>query len=201
MERNRVLDIGRFWAAVLVVFLHAPFPGIGGKMIQCFSRISVPFFFLVSGYFSSNNSKKIKSKIVRTFKMLLVYGCVYFAFNTLLALMRGELKAYLISVFSPFWLIEMFLLNGGTLLGHLWFLLALINCYAIHLLVLKDSVSAAVSARIAIVLLFGHFALLGGGDYITSGQSECICAEFSIHWPPILFVGKMVYDSFQYAKA
>ena len=49
LHRNETLECCRILAAVFVVFLHVPFPGLLGKTVNCLARFAVPLFFAISG--------------------------------------------------------------------------------------------------------------------------------------------------------
>lgn len=48
---NSCIDFAKGIACIFVVFMHCEFPGRFGIIVQAISRFSVPFFFMVSGFF------------------------------------------------------------------------------------------------------------------------------------------------------
>lgn len=50
--RNLTMECCKMVAAVMVVFIHAQFPGALGSMLLSLSRFAVPMFFAISGYFN-----------------------------------------------------------------------------------------------------------------------------------------------------
>ena len=48
-QRNHLLDAMKAIAALGVVFVHFPFPGVIGKICAAFGTVGVIFFFLISG--------------------------------------------------------------------------------------------------------------------------------------------------------
>lgn len=56
-QYNYCLDFMKGIACLFVVWMHCEFPGKTGVIVQALSRFCVPFFFMVSGYFSGNMSK------------------------------------------------------------------------------------------------------------------------------------------------
>lgn len=50
-QYNYCLDFIKGMACIFVVLMHVEFPGLTGTAVQAISRFSVPFFFMVSGYF------------------------------------------------------------------------------------------------------------------------------------------------------
>lgn len=116
MKRNNSIDFMRGLCCVLVVFVHARFPQPVGTYIVSISRFAVPFYLLVTGYFSYKNSCKETvsysiAKLLDTIKLTLMAFFIYFISNTI--------KSY-ISTTQPFeWLISN--LTTGTLFEFLFF--------------------------------------------------------------------------------
>lgn len=54
MKRYDGLDILKAICSFLVVCIHAPFGGIFGEYVIAVSRIAVPIFFMITGYFYNN---------------------------------------------------------------------------------------------------------------------------------------------------
>lgn len=50
--RNLPMECCKMIAAVMVVFIHAQFPGAFGSLLLSLSRFAVPMFFAISGYFN-----------------------------------------------------------------------------------------------------------------------------------------------------
>lgn len=88
-QRNESLNIMEAIAAILVVFIHFKFPGRTGDAVTAIARISVPFFFSISGYFFfKNDTNKELASIPRKIKRLLLLNLcsesVYFVFYWML---------------------------------------------------------------------------------------------------------------------
>lgn len=58
-KRLNLLCIVEAMAAFLVVFIHAPIPGVIGDCVCGVARISVPLFFIISGFFLFNGRRNI----------------------------------------------------------------------------------------------------------------------------------------------
>ena len=50
-NRNEGIDMLRMVCAFFIVCIHIPFPGGVGSYIKAVSRIAVPIFFMISGYY------------------------------------------------------------------------------------------------------------------------------------------------------
>ena len=88
-KRNELLNIMEAIAAILVVLIHFKFPGETGNMVTAIARVSVPFFFAISGYFffRDNAQKELASipkKIKKLLLLILCSECVYFLFYWML---------------------------------------------------------------------------------------------------------------------
>ena len=94
------MDFLKGLACIFVVLMHCEFPGMTGVIVQAISRFSVPFFFMVSGYFCFSpllqwvdqenvevvdgvvgcNLLIIKKKSIHIAKIALYASLFYFAF-------------------------------------------------------------------------------------------------------------------------
>ena len=84
-RRNELLNIMEAVAAILVIFIHFKFPEPAGDMVIAVARISVPFFYCVSGYFfykgdTEQELASIPRKIKRLLLLILMSETVYFLF-------------------------------------------------------------------------------------------------------------------------
>lgn len=113
--RNNSLDVLKAICAFLVVCIHVPFDIIGGGYYIALTRIGVPIFFMISGYFyNTNNAKKQIKKIavllIWANGIYLIYGLISYNYPTI------NFKSILIFL----------LLNESPFSGHLWYLGAIL---------------------------------------------------------------------------
>lgn len=141
--KNHTLDILKVVCSILIVFNHCVFPGTTGEIIKAFSRIAVPIFFLISGYYVFNNSKeKVLKKCKRIFKIL-VFACIFwFAYNVIRYSVTDivTLKYYLLNFVNIKVITNFILFNANPFWGHLWFLNALCYCYLIYYFIIKKNI-------------------------------------------------------------
>ncbi len=131
-ERNQSVELCRMVAALAVVFLHVPLPEPVGSWVGCLARFAVPFFFMVSGYYSLNQSCDwLKRRLVSVLK-LNVYAALPYYIWKYLAFYRGSagMEFLRAEVFPPNVLMDWLLRHVHPGAGHLWFLAALVPCYA-----------------------------------------------------------------------
>lgn len=130
-ERNQSIELCRLVAAIAVVFLHVPLPDPIGGWIGCMARFAVPFFFLVSGYFSfARDSAWAKRRLWQVLK-LNVYATLPFLLWKYLGFYRGSslLDFLRWEVFPKNAFMDWLLRHINPAAGHLWFLAALVPCY------------------------------------------------------------------------
>ena len=133
-QYNYCLDFMKGIACLFVVWMHCEFPGRTGVIVQAISRFCVPFFFMVSGYFSSNVSKTatnergliINKKVIHIFKITLWASLFYLVWAITRHLVWCD-KDLSVSVRqATIWLV----FNQPVIIGgHLWFLFALLYDY------------------------------------------------------------------------
>lgn len=135
--RNQTIDIIKLVAAIFVVLLHFPLPGITGQCAVRLSSFAVPFFFMSSGYFCYGpyNKSRIIHKALRIVWIsvlgILLYGIYGIITSGFFALInRFTVKNIL-----------MWALFNVPFIGfyHMWFLYALIYAYLVWLLIGKYS--------------------------------------------------------------
>lgn len=61
-ERQDAFDILKAVCAFLIVCIHIPFPGAAGAYFTALTRIAVPIFFMITGYFYSDVVRRGKEK-------------------------------------------------------------------------------------------------------------------------------------------
>lgn len=120
--RFSTLDAFKALFAFFVVILHSP--GFMGKeFLYPITRMAVPFFFIVSGYFCYNNSiEKLSNRIKRIFILLvlseLLFGILAIFVN------RNNLTEYLTGIFNVKFILRVLILNEQFFYVHLWYLQA-----------------------------------------------------------------------------
>lgn len=137
IKRKIGIDILKGICAVLVVFIHFPFLGIGGKIITVIARVAVPIFFMCSGYFLRKtdecNKSVIIEKIIHIGKITIVACILYIGYS-----IYREGVGYVISEINIVNLAKALIFNAPQISSfHLWFLFALIYVYVLYYLMCK----------------------------------------------------------------
>ena len=139
-NRYATIDILKLFCAVLVVGVHAAFPGMFGVYIKALCRTAVPVFFMISGFFYDQNSShgRIVRQIKKILGLFLVANVFYFFWNGFVAVCRGdELVALLKSYVTPLSIIKLVIFHESPVEIHLWYLCAAAFSYIILLLIRK----------------------------------------------------------------
>lgn len=157
--RNKTIDQSRLFAALLVVVIHAPIPGVIGAAIESIARLAVPFFFMLSGYFAFDKDRHgLFGQAIKNLRLFIFALAVNFGWDVVLSLLRGNAAELLSQRLSLTAILEGTLLNTGVLVGHLWFLLALVYVYVLYALFLRES-RAVTRACVGLTLLVALYSL------------------------------------------
>lgn len=144
-NRNIYLDILKGISCIFIIFIHRPFPGTFGNVIQAIGRSGVAVFFAISGYYAYNKSRdlmisRMPKKILHICKILLYALLYYFIWESFIRWTGSGFSStlnYVKSVFSPTTWYFALLWDKDPVVGHLWFLFALIRCYILFYFLLK----------------------------------------------------------------
>lgn len=128
-ERAGGLDILKCLCAFLIVCIHCPFPGMFGEYFTALSRIAVPVFFIITGYFYTDIVYKEKEliQIRKIVRLMLVSNILYALWKSSLAVVSGNgVVEYWQSVLSLKNMIKFIFLNVSPFSSHLWYLGAIL---------------------------------------------------------------------------
>lgn len=169
IQKNSTLELLKLFASYMVVFIHVSFYGNVGIAVNALARFAVPFFFLVSGFYSYQiPCEKIKKRIGTILTLLVVATVCYSTFEivTLLYWNMDGLVALLHRYTEVSTFINLLIFNmpvsSDLSSGHLWYLLAILYVYVIFYFLTKFRVQEKTVFSISFFLLFLHI-LLGEG--------------------------------------
>ena len=125
------LNAIKIMAAFFVVCIHIRFPGDFGNAVVAVARFAVPFFFMLSGFFSYYENKEVlnakyKRKIRHLCTIFAGSFLMYLAYDSLTHILNGSLMNYLADKFSFVALAEFIAFNHPRVMEALWFLPALV---------------------------------------------------------------------------
>jgi hypothetical protein len=185
---NLCLDFIKGLASLCVVFMHCEFPGVAGTIAQAVSRFSVPFFFMVSGYFcfypEGYDRVIIRRKTTHILNIILwstmFYVLFAFALNREYVITRYKMLAF--GVFNqPF-----------IIVGHLWFLFALLYDYFAFGLVSKGD-KIKLFYYISAVLFVLYVSLAQGAHLCGIKIPNMYYRNWLIEGLPFFFAGHWIH--------
>lgn len=172
-KRNFGLDFLKFICAFMVICIHANPPGLLDAALTSVSRVAVPIFLMITGYYYTAAVQKNKQtkQIIKIAKLALFANLVYLVFDIFINLLKkisiGETLAELFSLRS---LAKFILLNESPFGVHLWYLGALLYALIIVFLWEKKWDRRKLYPIVPVLLLadivFGKYSLLLFGNSI-----------------------------------
>ena len=159
-KQYELLNALKIIAAFFVVGIHVHFPGDFGRGFIAVARFAVPFFFMVSGFFSYyENKNAINEKYKRKIRHLVtIFGgsfLLYLAYECLVHIINNSLADYLADRFSLMALFEFFIFNHPRVKEALWFLPALIYVTVVFFFLEKKGITKKMYFLIPLLFLSG----------------------------------------------
>lgn len=149
--RYKSIDALKVICAFLIVCIHIPFNIIGGGYYVALTRIGVPIFLMISGYFYKQDQTKRQIKKIAI--LFLEANIMYFLWNLIYGLLSGN--NLVINLKS---LVKFVLLNESPFSGHLWYLGAIL--YTLIIVYLLDKIGCKkIMYWITPVLLIGDLII------------------------------------------
>ena len=168
-EQSRAdnIDILKAICAFLIVCIHVPFPGRAGAYFTVLTRIAVPIFFIITGYFYSDTvvRHKEKQQIKKIFYLVVEANILFFIWNIVLDILRRDsIVTYVRSIFTGKNILKFLALNESPLAGHLWYLGAILYVLIIVFLMDKFNCRKTLYYLTPVLLIadlvFGKYSLL-----------------------------------------
>lgn len=196
MKRNYNLDFLKFICSFLVICAHAPIPGLFGDILLPFVRVTVPLFFMITGYYYSHSKERGNEtgQIKKIAKLFAGANLLYFLFMFLLICVKGDpVTAFLRDVFDIRSILAFVVLNESPFWGHLWYLGAILYVLLIVFLFEKKWDRTRLYPLVPVLLLmdlvFGKYSLLLLGKSIP----YIFVRNFLFVGLPYFLIGDMVY--------
>ena len=139
-ERNVYVSILKLISTSFIVFIHAPFPGDFGRVMDCISRFAVPLMFMISGYYAYHAEvRTIKRRLRKIVLLAMFSNILYFLWNCYQKkmLLHESVRDYINSILD-LKTISHFLFTGDNLFSaHLWYLTTMILIYIVFIILTK----------------------------------------------------------------
>lgn len=187
-KRMELLSVVEALAAFLVVFIHAKVPGMVGDCVRGWARISVPLFFIISGFFLFNGNRIVDDyrrifwhKIKRLLILIGSSNLLYMAWSILRMCFIGNTRCSISEWFKiMIWdnIAVWFLYNEPAFAWHLWFLMALLFCYVFYAVFFKCIYKYRIWRYLPLLLVFTYII-----------QYSCIDIEEPYYYRNWLFMG------------
>ncbi|MBR4673554.1 MAG: acyltransferase family protein [Victivallales bacterium] len=130
-QHNYSIDFIKGVACIFVVFIHCKFPGYLGTSVNAVSRFSVPFFFMVSGYFSYSSGKFDAKRKIKHIGKITFFASLFYL---LVAVVKNHCSvSSILEACSLMGVLKLLLFNETIIFAlHLWFLFALLYDYILY---------------------------------------------------------------------
>jgi peptidoglycan/LPS O-acetylase OafA/YrhL len=180
MRRLELLDYGRFFAAIIVVFFHYTFNGIANGKIESLTHVDslinftkygylgVEFFFMISGFVIFHSAKNTTPAQFAVSRAIRLYPSYWFAviFTSIVSLYWGSelMSVTMGQIFINFSLLQNYI-NIGHVDGVYWTLVYEIKFYALVFFILI----IGLQKHLNLIFILWPIAMLGA--YLTGNDN------------------------------
>ena len=189
-QYNYCLDFIKGIACICVIFMHCEFPGKAGVIVQAVSRFCVPFFFMVSGYFSYYPGREQYDADVAQKKISHIGRIVLWA--TLFYLLFAFVLKKTIIINRQDALDFAFLNKPFIVVGQLWFLYALLYDYIAYRFIWKRN-RIKRFYYIAVILFIAYICLAQGAHLLGIRVPNIYYRNWMIEGLPYFFAGHWIH--------
>lgn len=196
-NRDCGLDFLKFICAFLVVCIHIQFPSLVGKVVTPITRIAVPIFFMITGYYYSftKKNKARKKQIFKIVKLFIGANIFYFLLELLFCfILKNDIHYFIDNIFNIKTILKFIFFNESPFGGHLWYLGALL--YVLLIIWFIDSIGSIKKIYFLIPfllltdLVFGKYSLLFFGKEFP----YILVRNFLFVGLPYFLIGDMLYN-------
>ncbi len=176
--------------------IHAPFPGGVGQYFVALTRIAVPIFFMITGFFYDNTVQRdrVAKQIKKIFVLLLQANLLYFLWKLFLAMLGSGSNDYIETTFTIKALLKFAFLNESPFNGHLWYLGAIL--YVLIIVALVDRCNGRNLLYAIMPLLLIGDLILGKYSILILGREfpYIIVRNFLFVGLPYFYIGALLYE-------
>lgn len=167
MEKNSrkdSFDVVKCFAAFFVVQLHT-IPAAVCPLLNVISRLAVPLFFLITGYYYSSIVEKGRYgvQLKKIFMLAIVSSLFYWIYYGCMALKNDAFCQWFVDTFNSISILNWVLINNTPGIGHLWYLYAML--YSFIAIYVIDKLKIKVKWVIPILFLIGLYVGCKGWPY------------------------------------
>lgn len=147
-QTNYFLNYLKGLACLGIVLVHCRFPSAPGAVITAFARSGIPFFFMLSGYYTfyTDREKTLAvtgRRVKKTFQLLVTAMFFYIAWRFLPKLLSGGIQEAFLwvktALFQQQIILEFLLLNvTDSVNGVLWYIPAALYVYLLFGILVKS---------------------------------------------------------------
>ena len=193
--KNSTLELLKLFASYMVVFIHILFYGKLGVTVDALARFAVPFFFLVSGYYSYQiTTLKIKKRIKNILSLFAFSAvcCTAFEIIRLLKYNTDGLVTLINKFTKVSTYVDLIVFNVPVSSGHLWYLLAVLYVYIIFYFVTKFQIKEKIIFTVSLLLLLLHIFLGEGLSIFGTTLPMHFVRNFALMGIPFFALGLFV---------
>ncbi len=136
---NFKLYLLKSFACIGVVFIHIPFPGLFGQIVQSASGYAVPVFFMIAGYYAwGKGTEAVKRRLMKIIKIFLYAYALFFVYHAAYAVKNHEIGVWFSTSFNWKTPIEYICFCTINFAIPLWYLIAMIESYIVWYFIVKN---------------------------------------------------------------
>lgn len=195
-HRNDTLEILKLAASYMVVFIHVLFYGNVGAAADALARFAVPFFFIISGFYSYGiTPERVKKRIGNIAQLILLTVVLYLGRELLHFFAAGDMQG-MVSYFGvyaePVNLVKLVVFNAPVYTMHLWYLLAMLYVYILYFLAVVWSVPEKWIFTGGGLLLVLHLLLGEGLSVLGIVAPVTLIRNFALMGIPFFAMGLLI---------
>jgi len=198
-EQSRAdnIDILKSICAFLIVCIHVPFPGVIGEYFTALTRIAVPIFFMITGYFYYDVEEKNGElrQIKKIFKLVLEANVLYLLWDSFYAVLSRN-TSFFTATFTIKNFLKFIVFNESPLKGHLWYLGAIL--YVLIIVRVFDTLKIGKYLGFATPFLLMGDLILGKYSILLLGREfpYILVRNFLFVGIPYFCIGRLIRNGF-----
>lgn len=193
LKRINSIDVLRLIAMFAIVCIHSNDFVFFWNVLPL-TRIAVPIFFLISGYFfCTSNKDKQKKQMKKILILLILSNAFYFIIHLLGEIVDHSLTAYITDTFSFQNIIKFFVFNFSPFNEHLWFLSALLYCMLIVYFIQKFANDKFSSKKkfVSLLVISAVLLIIGFVVMMMFSKNKLLYRNFLFFGLPYFIIGKL----------